>query len=369
MRSPRKILYSSSKPSLSGGGQKSLLLLFKHLDRARFNPILLCPAEGDLSAAARSMDIKTLIMDVPALVRLNVFIIMKLFRLIKNERIDMIHTDGPRHTFYLGIAAYCARLPLIWHVRVSTPEPYLYERLLYSLSTRIISVSHAAARRFKHMPEFKNKVSVIHTAVDLDEYHLMDDSLAVGIRTAPRIGIIGRIEPEKGTEDFIKAAAIVLKKHPSVRYLIAGEGNSSFINYLKNSVLSLSISDKIEFVGYQKEVRPFIAGLSILVNASKFIGKTGGEGLPRVVIEAMSLGKPVVATDVGGNSEAVVNGQTGIIVPPDDSSALAQAIMTLLSNVERMKMMGRKGRERVVKCFEIRSQARTIESLYEKIFT
>jgi glycosyltransferase involved in cell wall biosynthesis len=359
---PIKILYTSSSATLAGGGQKSLLLLLTHISRTRFSPFLLCPGEGDLAAAARDLQVPVVILPIPSVSRLSVIALVKLYRIIKQEQIDLIHTDGPRSTFYLGIAARFTFTPVIWHVRVSTPEPYFYERFLYALSTRIIAVSQAAAQRFVCIPANGKKVKLIYNAVAFDTFSDFNKAFSADSLALPRVGIAGRIEPIKGIENFLQAVSIVHKDFPQARFDIAGDGDASFLSQINQTVEALGIKDALNFSGFQHDIKAYLSGLSILVNASNF-----GEGLSRIIIEAMAMGKPVIATNDGGNKEAVFDGINGFIVPKDDAKTLAKAIGKLLSDTSLAHRMGQEGRKMVEERFDIKKQIAAIESLYTEI--
>jgi glycosyltransferase involved in cell wall biosynthesis len=362
-----RILYATSKPGLFGGGQKSLLLILKHLDRSRFTPLLLCPSDGPLVDHAGELGLRTIVLPLPALARMGLGELRRLTRLIRNEGIDLIHTDSPRQTVYLGLAGRLARVPLVWHVRVVEPEPYLFERLLYRLSTRVIAVSQAAAGRFSTMPRFSQKVAVIHNAVDFAEYAQVtpQSPQSTGTPSWTRIGMVGRIEAVKGIDDFLRAAAQVHRSQPDARFCLVGDGEEAYLRHVKRLVEELGIADVVEYPGYLDDIRPLLSSLTLLVNASKMIGRRGGEGLPRAVVEAMALGKPVVASDVGGNPEAVTHGLTGMIVPAGNPDALAKAVTALLSDRARMDRMGANGQARAREMFDVKAQMTKIESLYE----
>jgi L-malate glycosyltransferase len=359
---PINILFTSSSASLAGGGQKSLLLLLKNLNRNRFTPFLLCPGDGDLVSAARSLNITTFILPVPSITKMSFVFLYKLYRIIKQERINLIHTDGPRSTFYLGLAGRFSFTPVIWHVRVSTPEPYFYEWLLYTLSNQVVAVSNAAAHRFASMPAAGKKVSTIYNAVVFDEFRSLGKVFSSTSTEPLRVGIAGRIEPIKGIEEFLKAVSLIYKEFPKTSFDVAGDGDSSFLAKLRQTADTLGISAVLTFSGFQHDIKTYLSGLSILVNASTF-----GEGLSRIIIEAMAMGKPVIATNDGGNQEAVFDGVNGFIVPKRDANAMAKAIAKLLSDPTLANRMGQEGRKIAEERFDIKNQIAAIESLYSEL--
>jgi len=185
----KRILYSTAFAEALGGGQRSLFLLLKSLNKERYIPLLMLPAGGSLTKLADKEKIDTAIMDTPSLRHFN-FIkcaksIMIIKRFLKEKDIDLIHTDAPRQTFYLGLLSKILKIPLIWHVRIAEPQNALYDKLLYFLSDKIIAVSAAAADRFKKFKDFKDKVDIIYNAVDLEEF----DAKVARQQTRQKFGI------------------------------------------------------------------------------------------------------------------------------------------------------------------------------------
>ena len=130
-----KILYTTSFDHMMGGGQWSLYYLIKHLDKAVFHPIVLCPAEGELAEGMREVGAEVIYLNVRRIRYLNPLVIKKFISIIKTRQIALIHTDSSTETFYSGIAARMMRIPLIWHIRVNERE-WLLDRMLSLLSTK-----------------------------------------------------------------------------------------------------------------------------------------------------------------------------------------------------------------------------------------
>jgi glycosyltransferase involved in cell wall biosynthesis len=173
------------------------------------------------------------------------------------------------------------------------------------------------------------------------------------------IGIVARLVPIKGHIYFLEAAKKVLEKEPGARFLIIGDGELR--KELEDYALKLGIADRVFWTGFRSDLPRIYADLDIAVLSSL------NEGLPVAVIEAMASAKPVVAADVGGVGELVLNGETGIIVPPRDSDALAGGIVDILSNSDKIKEMGRKARERAYPKYSIKRLIGDIENLYDQL--
>jgi len=293
--------------------------------------------------------------------------------LIRQERVDIIHANVMRASIYAALAATFNRIPLVWHVRDiwalpdQSPSHLLeaaYKVLLWLLADRIVAVSGAVV---KALPCPK-KALMIHCGVDLKDYvpGPKDDSIRgeLGISQGNLVaGIVGRIRPRKGQVHFLEAAAMVARQYPEARFLIVGntifqDSRRDFVRELKELTDRLGIADKVIFTGHREDVPNVLATLDIFVHCAK------DEAFGRVIIEAMAAGLPVVAFHSGGTPEAVIDGQTGILLPWPDTQALAKAISELMDNEERRKELGRQGRLRVERHFEIGKLTREIERVY-----
>jgi len=367
-----RILYISSFSDLTGGGQKSLLLLLQRLNRKKISPVLLCPARGELVEKVEALGIESVILKIRGFKGPKFLTApcnaLKLKNLIRNKNIDLIHTDAPRYTFYGGLAAKWTGKLLVWHVRVSTPESSIYERLLFGLSTEIIAVSEACKQRFKNFSGYEQRVKVIYNGVDTQEFHpgLEKRSFREELRVKDEeilVGIIGRLHFSKGHEDFLKASQEVTQRNSRVKFVIVGKGDQQYQNYLKSLVDRLNLKRWVKFTGSRKDIHSVIAGLDILVNASQ--EKT--EGFSRIIIEAMAAGVPVIATKVEGNPEAVDDLITGILISPENPSQLAEAILDLAGDEKRREKMGIEGRMRAEDLFSIEENVRRTEKIYEEL--
>jgi glycosyltransferase involved in cell wall biosynthesis len=365
------LLFTTITGQMIGGGQRSLLLILEKLNKKRFKPFLICPSEGDFTDKAEKLGIETTIIKTRSLKRLNFFsnaaTIFKLIKFIKQKNIDLIHTDAPRQTFYTGIAARLAGKPLIWHVRVSDPEENFYDKFLLTLSSKVIAVSKAVRERLEEVAPRSDKFVVIYNGVDLTEFssQLPDKKIKeeFGIEDdLILVGTVGQLIPGKGQDIFLRAAAQVSKLFPNVKFIIVGDGNEAYRKKLEDLSKELRIAEKVIFTGFREDIPQIMSSLDIFVLSS-----TNLEGFSRVILEGMASRKPVIASRVGGNPEAVEDGKTGIIVPPEDPAPLADAILELVKNEDKRSQMGEAGRRRVEKLFSIEKNIAQIEKLYEEL--
>jgi glycosyltransferase involved in cell wall biosynthesis len=359
-------LFISSFGDMRGGGQYSLLLLLKGLDKGQYKPFVICPQEGALVDEVRSLGITVFVFEFPSFKKLDpkkIFTaISKFKKLIQMINPDVVHTESSRSIVYLKCALWRRSIPIIWHARVSNAEPFLYEWILYSCATRVIAISEAVKRRFRYFLGAKRKIEVIYNAVEIPYREAINANVSlkdeVGFQNSVLVGIVGRVTPLKGQETFIKAAALVAEKNSTVRFVIIGEGTEEYLHYLRGLIKNYNLDNKIYITGYRENAAHLIKDLDILVCASI------EEAFSRVSIEAMAHGRPVVATNVGGIPEVVVDGETGILVPVQDENAMAQAILEFVNDCELRERMGENGRKRVAQCFAVDQHLQRVQDIY-----
>ena len=364
------ILYISSFGHLKWGGQKSLFYLVTNLDKTAFHPYVILPSDEDFSRQLQKCKIAVFIQYFPSLTVYNFFssfkALCRLLKIIDAYKISIIHTDGPRNTFYAGIAARIKRIPLIFHVRSSDHDTY--DRLLYALSTKIILVANSLRSRFEWVTS-NDKFITIYNGVDLAEFQIHTEPKNVrkgyGIdRNCLLIACIARIETSKGQRFLIEAMKEVLNQVNNIHLLIVGEiFDDTYFDICSELVEKSGMKNHITFTGYKECVSEILADIDLFILPS-----ISGEAFSRAVIEAMAMGKPVIATDVGGSAEAVENGISGLIVPPADPVALANAIMKLANDDTLRQQMGDAARKRAEQMFSIEQNARRTEQIYDKLF-
>jgi glycosyltransferase involved in cell wall biosynthesis len=209
------------------------------------------------------------------------------------------------------------------------------------------------------------KISVIYNGVELDKYS-PEQSDSNGLRRSLGIekdcivvGSIGRLVYQKGYQYFIKAAEILYGEKNKIRFIIVGDGPEK--ENLKSLVKASGLSETFMFTGQRFDIPQLLAMYDIFVLPSVL------EGLPRVVIEAMAMEKPIVATDINGVREQLIHDRTGLIVPPRDPEALARAIIHLINDKKKANNLGRKARKSAKKRFDLKQTVSNIEKLYQNV--
>jgi glycosyltransferase involved in cell wall biosynthesis len=177
---------------------------------------------------------------------------------------------------------------------------------------------------------------------------------------------VGNINPIKGYEYFIQTAALVKKQIEGIRFVIVGavlDTQKRYYQKLQNMILSLQMERDIVFAGRTDNVPEMLSIFDV------FMLPSISEGGPRVTLEAMAMEKPVVATDVGAVPEQIVNGETGIIVPPRDPGAMAEAVIYLLEHPAEASTMGKKARPRVIELFSLDICVAQYITLYHQVMS
>jgi len=365
---PFNILYVSSFGSVGRGGQESLFHLVTNLNSTAFRPSVNLPTEGDLAKRLRAQDIVVTVLGFPKVLRFRIHktlgALYRLLKLVDECAIDLIHSDGPRNTFYAGLVAKTKRIPLVWHVRASNRDTY--DRLLYCLSSKLILVANSLRSRFDWV-KGNRKFITIYNGIDLCEFQtekpvtLIRREYGIGARSL-LIAFIARVERLKGQKQLIEACGKLRHKLKDFHVLLVGDiVDVSYVKECKEKAAELGFQDRLTFTGYQSRVSQILNETDIFVSPSLF------EAFPRSLIEAMGAGKAVVATDVGGCSEAVEDAVSGFIVPARNPGALADRIHMLAADKELRVRVGKAARIRAEKMFSIQQNVKQTEELYRQI--
>lgn len=364
-----KILYIEGWGDFKGGGPRSFFNLISHLDRKKYDPIVVCPASGALLDAFKKINVKVEIIKAESLKAVHLFSFIratdKLLKLIKEEKVALIHSNAgaSRESFYSLVAAKIMGIPFIYHSRV-IESAGIIERILAKMSTRIIVISEAVRKKFRWIKN-EEKIVKIYNGVDLKNFN--PEISGQGIREefgippeAMVIGTVGNLIPWKGHKYFLQAAKEI-KDKVKAKFIIVGEDLTDKKKYKKELEVmaeDLGIRDDLIFTDFREDIPQIMAAFDIFVLPSI------NEPFGRVLIEAMACGKPVVATEGGGVPEIVKDAQTGILVPMENPSAISKAVISLLEDNKRAKELGLSGRKRAEDFFGIETNVKQTENLY-----
>ena len=270
--------------------------------------------------------------------------IPELLRIIKNEKIDLLHLNGYGSSNFGRIVAMIKGLPNIVESYDEDMNYPLIQKfsdiILRNKTTKAIAVSEAVKNSCinkRNIPE--NKVLVIHTGISPDKFDEVNREESIQLKNEYNlnqdycvIGTLARLREEKGVRYIIEAAAEVLKIFPKVYFFIAGDG--PLANELLTLAKELNIQDKIIFAGFCKNAKIVLSILDIYLQPSL------KEGFSASIQEAMAQKKPIIATDVGGTPEMLEHDVSGILIPPENSEIMSKKIIYLLNDQEKRKQLG-----------------------------
>ncbi|OGG01221.1 MAG: hypothetical protein A3F83_16415 [Candidatus Glassbacteria bacterium RIFCSPLOWO2_12_FULL_58_11] len=369
-----------------GGPALHVIILNSELDPETYVSQLVTgresPAEGNMNDLASEKGVVPIIIDAlgrEIFFKEDIRALIKLIRLINREKPDIVHTHTAKAGTLGRIAAKLTDVPIIihtfhghiFHSYFGSLKSKLFlwlERLLAKFTDVIITVGEQQRREIiEYRVAEPEKVVAVPLGLDLKPFinaksdpNLLRDELGLN-RNILLVGIVARLVPIKNHICFLEAARLVLERYDDARFLIIGDGELR--KYLEQMTRELSLESRVIFMGFQHNLVKIYAGLDI-VTLSSF-----NEGLPVALIEAMAAAKPVVSTNVGGVGDLILDGDNGLLVPSNDPAALAEAILFLLKNPDRRKMMGIAGRKKAYPLFDKNRLLLDIDRLYRKLLT
>ncbi|NOZ62199.1 MAG: glycosyltransferase family 4 protein [Calditrichaeota bacterium] len=367
-----KVAHVQLLPIMSGV-QRAMFDILLRLDRQKFDLLVICQNEGELTENLKKNNIDYFC--IPALKReihplYDVVAFFKLVRILKKEGVQIIHTHSSKPGMLGRFAASVAGVK----VRIHTVQGFAFhefsdrqkvfllslaERLAGLVSDKIIFVNnkdYLFARENKLAAE--QKLVQIPNGIELNgSVELKNIRKELGFEDSVKlVGSVGRLWKQKAPQYFILAIPEVIEKHPQARFVLTGDGPLE--RELRELAAKLGVEKYVRFLGWRKDAKRVLAEYDVFVQTSLW------EGLSLSIMEAMAAAKPVVASDIKGNNELVVDGKTGFLVPPKQPKDLADKINFLLDQPALRKKMGAAGRLRMEKNFAIEQVADKIENLY-----
>ena len=377
-----RILYVHNSADIYGAS-RSLVRLLRMLDRARFEPLVLLPADGPLAVLLREMGVKVILFPALSVITREVFrswrlpffalnipfSALHLWRILRREKIGLVHTNTGV-ILSSGPAAWLAGVPHVWHIRDWFQEFRSFWRIhdawMRFFSDRIVAVSEPIAGQFSD----RAKVCVVNNGFDIEEFALKDAGAGATFREkyalggGPVVGCVGRIKLQrKGQEVLMRAAGLLKQRGVRAKWLVVGApypGNESHLDALHEIVREGGIGDDVVFTGELADPRPAYAAMSVFVLPSAQPEPFGG-----VVMEAMCMAVPVIATNIGGSVEQVADGETGCLVAPGDPAALAEKLEFLLRDETVRARFGAAGRRRIAERFTLPGMVEKIVRIYD----
>jgi glycosyltransferase involved in cell wall biosynthesis len=354
-------------PRALGGGERVALRLARLLPRYGYNVSMLTLAidpESSVLRDAAPCPIYLLPLrrtyDVDALRAA-----LELGRFLRAQKIRLVQTFFESSDLWAGpIAKGMADAKLIWSRRdmgiLRDRKHRLAYRMMARLPDHVFAVSEQVRQYSLDVDGIPaERVETLYNGLDLAPW-LEEDRTSRPV--APMVVTVGNIRRVKGHDVFVRAAAVVAREFPEARFSIAGEVlEPEFYAELQSLVQEMKLGERFRFAGGVNDLRTFLGEASVFVLPSR------SEGFSNAIVEAMAAGLPVVATDVGGNAEAVADGVTGRVVAAEDVEALAAAMREMLAHPERAEGMGKAGRQRVAERFTTEAMMRQLTAAYERV--
>ena len=278
---------------------------------------------------------------------------------------DIVHAHGYKADIYCYFALRRSKIPLVstchtWYDNDLMVSLYgMADRMVLRSYAAVVAVSVEVRQRLLKAGVRKEKIHIVRNGIDLRPFDNASPSLCnISKDHAPIVGLIGRLATEKGVDIFLRAAARVLIKLPSTKFVVVGEGPDR--KQLESLIDELQIRDSVSMLGRREDMPGVYASLDIMVSASR------QEGLPIAILEGMASSLPIIATAVGAVPTLILDGRTGVMVPSEDVEALASAIVALLGNASQREHMGAAARKLIEEQFSAEQMTANYLHVYEQ---
>lgn len=354
--------------SYLGGAEIALLNLLSSCDRKRFEPRVLAP-EGALTQALEELGVPCVrISPLPGLNRYTLprFLLRlpPLLAKIRREQPDLLYANTNFTSLYTGILGGLLGIPSLGHIRDIEPLGRM-GRSLIRRNSALIAISQAVERYLVQEQIPAERIHCVYDGVDLRQYQVKKTSEITDEKSTATIGIVGQIGSRKGHLFLLEALRDLVLYLPNLMLWIVGvepkHSTEAYTEELRHSIENWKLQDHVKFLGFRSDIPEILARLDVLVLPSL------QEPFGKIVIEAMAMGTAVVASKVGGVPEIVLDGESGLLVPPADPAALRQALKKLLSDQDLRVKMGAVGQQRVREHFSLQRNVAETQALYEKL--
>ena len=373
VQSSRKRILHFTAVGNRGGTKSHMLSLIKGLHSRSEYDIYVAYLRRD-SFYAKLADMNVPLFKVSMISKYDPTVIYRFAELLRREKIDILHTHGYKANIIGTIGALLAGNVHIIRTEHGNPEPFKgLSRLKMNLNRRadrlladhfsdaVIAVSEDLRGKLLTRGYNHGKVTAINNGLDIEDFVSQDEKknfkVELGIGSQDyTFGIVGRLEPVKGHEYFMRAAKAVIETQPNVKFLIVGDGSLS--EQLKSISRQLCLDNYIRFCGFRGDALKIMSVLDTMVISSL------DEGIPMVLLEALSLGKPVIASNVGGIPEVIEDGKTGFLSVPKDETDLAQKMIFVMENRPLASIVGQNAKAHVKKHFSTQGMAVEVSKIY-----
>lgn len=377
MNNKKKILYLIDHFHVAGGTETHLTILAKNLNKKKYNCIIVAFdfCDNPLSINLRKLNIPIIHLPVGRYYTFNaLFKAIELMRIIKREKIDIVQTFHIKSDSYGALIAKISGVKHIVSSKRDTGElkskwHLILNKLSRGLFQQVISVSESVGSKVSEAELIPiEKINIIYNGVDIEKFAPPDDNQRKIIRdkfgyshTDFIVGTVAWFRPEKSYDVFFTAVKKIQNSLQNVKVIAVGGG--PLLDYYKRYIESVGLSSIVVFTGPTDNVKEYYQLFDIAC-----LVPTINEGLSNSVIEKMSMSLPLIVTNVGGNSELVVNDYNGFVIQPGDSNALSELIIELYNSPFKRYEMGMNSRKIVEKKFTIKKMIENHEAFYDRLF-
>ncbi len=342
-----------------GGGERYLELLFERLDHSRFSPLLICPEPGPFVGKMKAKGIPTKVVHSTPI--FNPFALIRLAQVLRREEVTILQTHGARANVYGRLAAWLAGVPCVISTvhnsirdyEVNPVQRYVYStilRVMLPLTARVICVSEALRRDvISDCPGAASRTTTVWNGIDPAFFSSWRDRNKMRrewcVGSGPLLLTVARLTEQKGHRFLIEALPALVAEWPSLICVFVGEGECR--ESLRTLAREKGVEQFCRFAGARNDVVDWYAAADVVVLPSL------SEGFPFVVLEALAMSRPVVATRVGGVPEIIHDGSTGLLVPSRNPQALQSAVRKVLLDPAWAVRMGQAGQKEVTAHFTV----------------
>jgi glycosyltransferase involved in cell wall biosynthesis len=364
---PHVLLVLDQFPKTLGGGERIALKLAALLPQYGYRASILTFSAHPESAGLQSPPCPVYLLPLQRVYDLSALrAALELRQFLKEQRIQIVQTFFESSDLWAGfVTKATSKAKLIWSRRdmgiLRARKHDIAYKVMSGMPDGVFAVSEQVRQHCVSVDRIDaSRVQTIYNGLDLADWEIVSGTAGPSEQFV--VATVGNIRRVKGHDVLIHAAASIVQRFPHVSFRIAGEVlEPTYFQELQALVRELNLADRVHFDGGITNLREYLSAADIFVLPSR------SEGFSNAIIEAMAASLPVVATDVGGNAEAVENGVSGLIVPPEDIAALSDAILRLLSDPAKAKEMGAMGREAALEKFTIDAMMRRITGAYASL--
>lgn len=393
MSSPVRVMIFEPYPmNQVGGNLRTLSYILEKIDRKVIEPVIVAPMDSEFIARTRANGTECIVLAPPDsvgryggkalkdgilarlrnamdIVRYN----LRIARLLRQRQFDVIYANSIRAVLFVGMAARLTRTPMVWYVKGELNNAWL-DRFGFAVSNRILFFCEA--NRDDKYPalvrKYAGKIGVLRIGMDLNAVRAVEAKDRTALKAELGMNpacvntvVVGQLYRPKGQNFAIEALAAVVKDHPNVKLYIVGdhviEEYRGYRAELDSLVARLGLQDHVVFTGWRTDALDIVASADILVHPSL------SEGFGRAVLEAMALGRPVVASRVGGLREAIRNGENGFLVTPGDVAGISAAWSALVADPALREQFSRGARREVEAHYQLEDKVVEFSQLWSRM--